>query len=563
MRWGDRMRTRQGWLAGWFLLLALSADPEGRAAEPTSPAPAAKTRARTPGSSANPAPTATPPARPAPAFILAPATAPYADVGLGTRLLWYLPNRLIDLADIFRLRVRVGPGLAANMRITDYGAFYVGEYLGVYAGLPGPRNPHYVRWPVGLEYLNGIVLGGVDATDNTPWGPQYGPTEVDVGLHLLVVGADIGIDPLEFADFLSGFAMVDIERDDYPRPRRPEREMTSAVSLRDGGGVFQIAPKPPYFDTLTERLDYLHTNVQQRVSKPVRTADEYFAPDAEQRVAVPDSRLRLGIYAEFVRGQSLDVAFKPDVDLDVALPNVEKRLHVFVQSGREDDLPSRTLSETANAGLTLGARRLVEDYNISLDAGIRTTWPPRAYTRATWNQMYEFEQWSFRPQQRVFFDTRDKLGSLSTLYVDRWLGKGHEFYAGSISSAKYTPFLDHDTISADTNSPDAYIAYEGDLAWEQTFRLGRVRKLIEERAYVGAYERRNIASGGDVSVSIFGTDSHIDTYRITVGMRRPLYQEWIFWEVEPGLEWTAENDYDTAFRITLGVDMLFWGPMRK
>jgi len=46
----------------------------------------------------------------------------------GTRLLWYAPNRILDLLDMFRLRLRIGPGLAANVRMTDYGAFYIGHH---------------------------------------------------------------------------------------------------------------------------------------------------------------------------------------------------------------------------------------------------------------------------------------------------------------------------------------------------------------------------------------------------------------------------------------------------
>lgn len=581
------MTTQRGWLAGLSVLLSMGSALEVRAAQqamhprssspvamttnwpvqndaPAAQSAAARPRGASPVSAEKYPTSAIPHPSPTPECSLVPQPErAYPDISLGLKLLWYIPNRLIDFADIFRLRLRFGPGLAANARVTDYGSLYYGKYCSVYAGLPGPRNPYYARLPLGVECLDGVVIGGVDATDDTPYGPAYGPTEVDVGLHLLVVGAEFGVDPLEIADFLSGLLMVDLEHDDYPRPRSPEPVTTSGVSAGTAKGLFQVAPKPAKFDDLIARLDYLHTNVQQRVSKPLRAADEYFAPDAQQRVEVPDSRLRLGIYTEFIRGRSFDISFKPDVDLDVSLPNMERKLHLFVQSARVNDLPGRSLSETSNKGLTLGARSRFKAYDISTDAGIHDGWPPHAYARLTWHPMYEFENWSFRPQQRVFFDTRDKLGTLSTLYVDRWLGVGHDYYIGSLSSVRYVPFKDHDEINPDDYSPGDYIPYEGDLTWEQTFRVGRVRKMLEERAYVGMYERRDIASGSDIAASIFGTDSHIDTYRITVGMRRPLYQEWIYLEIEPGFEWTAENDYETAFRITLGVDMLFWGPTSK
>lgn len=40
----------------------------------------------------------------------------------------YIPNRVLDLLDIIRLRVRVGPGIAADARVTKLVAVDVGVY---------------------------------------------------------------------------------------------------------------------------------------------------------------------------------------------------------------------------------------------------------------------------------------------------------------------------------------------------------------------------------------------------------------------------------------------------
>lgn len=84
----------------------------------------------------------------------------------GKRLLWYIPNRVMDLFDMVRLRVKAGPGLSAHVRVTDFASFYVGGHKTVYAGLPGPRYPASVRSPLGLERQKGLVVMGVDASDD-------------------------------------------------------------------------------------------------------------------------------------------------------------------------------------------------------------------------------------------------------------------------------------------------------------------------------------------------------------------------------------------------------------
>jgi hypothetical protein len=131
------------------------------------------------------------------------------------KALWYVPNRLADLADIVRLRVRAGPGLAVNVRATKWAVFFTGEYHGVYAGLPGPRLEP--RWPLpaGFEEEKGLALLAVDATDTLRYEPVYPASEFTLGVHVAVAGAEAGFDPVELVDFVLGLILVDIRRDDH------------------------------------------------------------------------------------------------------------------------------------------------------------------------------------------------------------------------------------------------------------------------------------------------------------------------------------------------------------
>ncbi len=131
------------------------------------------------------------------------------------RVLWYVPNRLFDVADIVRLRVRAGPGMALNIRATRWAVLYAGTYHSVYAGLPGPREES--RWPLpcGFEEEKGLSLLAVDATDTLLHEPVYSDSEFVLGLHVALIGAEAGFDPVELVDLLLGFALVDIRRDDH------------------------------------------------------------------------------------------------------------------------------------------------------------------------------------------------------------------------------------------------------------------------------------------------------------------------------------------------------------
>ena len=130
-------------------------------------------------------------------------------------VLMYLPNRVFDLIDIFRARVRVGPGIAAGFRVTEMAQLNVGAYGTIYAGLPGPRQRVFPKLPMGLEAYTGIAVSVLDASVGGGVGPDYSPTEVGVGVQLGIVGADAGFDPVELVDFFAGLALIDIRDDDF------------------------------------------------------------------------------------------------------------------------------------------------------------------------------------------------------------------------------------------------------------------------------------------------------------------------------------------------------------
>lgn len=135
---------------------------------------------------------------------------------LGAKLLLYIPNRVLDLLDMVRIRLRVGPGLALDLRATEAADLFVGTYGSVYAGLPGPRMRRMPVLPVGLESRTGVEVSVADVSTGLGVGPDYSPTEIGAGVQLLIVGADVGFDPMEIVDFIGGFFLWDPRRDDWP-----------------------------------------------------------------------------------------------------------------------------------------------------------------------------------------------------------------------------------------------------------------------------------------------------------------------------------------------------------
>jgi hypothetical protein len=141
-------------------------------------------------------------------------SAPVSPVSLTKKILLYLPNRLFDLTDVVRLRVRAGPGWAVGARVTRFAPFFIGDYQASWVGMPGPRGRASVPLPVGLDAARGVGFGPV-GTGSGSQAPDYGAGEIGALVHVYMLGFDVGFDPVELVDFFAGFAGYDISHDDF------------------------------------------------------------------------------------------------------------------------------------------------------------------------------------------------------------------------------------------------------------------------------------------------------------------------------------------------------------
>jgi hypothetical protein len=121
--------------------------------------------------------------------------------------LLYIPNRVLDILDIFRVDVGVGPAVGAVARVTKYGQVGARLMMPVSArvGLRGRKIPvfieHTSEMGVGPLYLDSPQR---EAT----------PLEVGAGVDLILVGAYVGISVDSIFDALTGFVGFDISEDD-------------------------------------------------------------------------------------------------------------------------------------------------------------------------------------------------------------------------------------------------------------------------------------------------------------------------------------------------------------
>ena len=130
-------------------------------------------------------------------------------------VLMYIPNRIFDLLDIVRLRVRIGPGLSLGVRVTEAVDLFMGSHATGYIGLRGSRGTPEIPWPLGLEKNEGIEVSIADVTDGGRHTPYVDPLEISLQAQGLIAGVYAGIEVFEIVDFLTGILFLDVQDDDF------------------------------------------------------------------------------------------------------------------------------------------------------------------------------------------------------------------------------------------------------------------------------------------------------------------------------------------------------------
>lgn len=121
------------------------------------------------------------------------------------QVLFYIPNRALDLVDIGRLSIGVGPGFDANIRATELATVGLGQYETTRFGMKGRTLP---------VYEENIDEGGVGFLGYVNGKLQRDPSEIGGDLHVGVVGVQAAASLAEAADFLAGLILIDLQKDD-------------------------------------------------------------------------------------------------------------------------------------------------------------------------------------------------------------------------------------------------------------------------------------------------------------------------------------------------------------
>ena len=156
--------------------------------------------------------------------------------GAGDTLLLYIPNRLVDMADMFSVTLGFGPAIGAKVHCTRYLA--LGGEVGATAQMVKGYNRQYgfdrsngwdasflmiggesreVDEPIGSVKKYFYYTTGVPSMDKTPYDFHNGAKDFWLigAKFAALVEFNFELHPVEIADFILGWVFIDIKGDDF------------------------------------------------------------------------------------------------------------------------------------------------------------------------------------------------------------------------------------------------------------------------------------------------------------------------------------------------------------
>ena len=123
------------------------------------------------------------------------------------KMLLWVPNRLLDAVDMFRVDAGVGPAAGAVVRVTKWAQFGYREPMPASLRIGDLGRD----WPVTVERS---IESGIGPNFRASKERSICPGELGAGVDLLVVGVHAGVCVDEVFDFLAGVVFLDPKEDD-------------------------------------------------------------------------------------------------------------------------------------------------------------------------------------------------------------------------------------------------------------------------------------------------------------------------------------------------------------
>lgn len=269
-----------------------------------------------------------------------------------------------------------------------------------------------------------------------------------------------------------------------------------------------IANPMKYFELRRKRL-------ARNMAVLSNTLDSILGGESLDKEAPSESRIKV------TYGQLFEEYEKPsdifDFSARIALPNTEKRYHLLLESFNEDSREGGTqaVSDSSklkgdaeerqyNAGLRW-IPKATSQFHVSFDAGLKLVWPPQPFAKTRARHRFPLpKEFYFKLVQNVAWYNEEGWETHTQAAFERALSRGKFF------------------------------SFSNDLFWRDTQNFAEMAHTF---SLFHPLTKSFFLTYWAGTLSELGRGLWIKTYEIGVSFRRPVYQDWIYFQISPLGRW--------------------------
>ncbi|MBU0481788.1 MAG: hypothetical protein KKG47_11885 [Proteobacteria bacterium] len=284
-------------------------------------------------------------------------------------------------------------------------------------------------------------------------------------------------------------------------------------------------------------LDRYHSYLREKFHGPVVWFDDFFGDPRLEFEELPASFVRLRVVARYTEGEGFDFPLR--LRANVKMPRFTRRFRLIVVGENEDDIAETQKDKADNPGLdlqpndnrtNLGLRYLVYKNlrsRFHFGGGVSLHTPVESYVRMYYRRLAHIGKNNvIKLTETVFWNTRHGFGETSRIDMERVL---LEDLTGRVSL--------FGTYAEDSNGLD----------WGGEVNL--FRQLTGKSAVAfdfGAYGETR-------------PEKRMTNYRVASRYRRNFYRPWLFFELEPGVNFplVAEQGREAVGYLSVVFEIQF------
>ncbi len=276
-------------------------------------------------------------------------------------------------------------------------------------------------------------------------------------------------------------------------------------------------------------VDKTHKRVGNSLLFLTNSIDQFFG---EKKADDYANGSRLRAFYTISKREYNDLESSPNFKIRLVFPQLQDRLKFKYSSNKPTPQPEKEkpkekeveAQKTSKKPIVPSKFKNAFKWNVHFESGIRVDFPPNPFAKFRIDKNIKLGSWIIRPTQEFFWFLRDGFGETTSLNFDNSL------------------------------TPKTLFRFQNEVTWRDdtddvTFVTGPTvfHRISDKRAIAF-----NLKASGINRPKLF-----VNNYRASIDYRQNIYKKWLFFELNPAVDFPESRDFHKVYSISLQVEAVF------